>query len=279
MSSSVELDQHFTEKELAINLLNLLNDLYPLSSFNRLIEPSAGGGSFSTEMRELHSNVDAYDIDPKLDYIIEHDFLTAPINETGSTATVGNPPFGYRAQTAIYFFNKAAKFSSVIAMIVPKSFRKSYVINQLDSGFHLVKDIGLDIGSFETTTNVRTCFQIWERRMISRKKITHDKSSLDFKVVGQGKKFKAENADFAIRRTGWKNTGETKDIKDALPITQFIFVKALGIDSDQLRKRFDQMPLTCAMNTAMAPTFTVGELYDEYNNKYTSNNTLKEFLS
>ena len=43
---------------------------------------------------------------------------------------------------AIKFFNYTAKFSQVIAFIIPKTFRKN-IQNKLDLNFHLLSDIDI----------------------------------------------------------------------------------------------------------------------------------------
>jgi hypothetical protein len=262
----MKLDQHFTERDLSKELYDLIDD----SQYDTIIEPSAGAGAFS-DLIPSNKRV-AFDIDPKTPYTIEVDYLKSrsyvPVND--NILVIGNPPFGYRAQGAIDFFNEAAVYAETIAFIVPRSFNKAYIINQLNSMFHMSTNIVLDEGVFESGTSARCVFQVWERKMFPREKMVLPKDVADFSIVKQGKCFNKDDADWAVRRTGWKNTGEIVDPVNAKPITQFIFLKS-NIDKYTLKCNLDsiqQQLYECALETAMAPTFTQGELLKVYNEEF-----------
>ena len=61
-----------------------------LSDFDLIIEPSAGGGSFSKQIK----NCVAYDLVPEDDTIIQQDFLKLDISQfyEKKVLTIGNPP-------------------------------------------------------------------------------------------------------------------------------------------------------------------------------------------
>lgn len=63
------LDQFYTPPKEAKRLISLLN----LNLYDTIIEPSAGTGSFSLNIK--HPNVIAYDIDPKHKSIKKQDYL------------------------------------------------------------------------------------------------------------------------------------------------------------------------------------------------------------
>lgn len=100
---------------------------------------------------------------------------------------------------AIRFFNHAARSASVIAMILPRTFRKASVENRLDDAFHLVHEEMAPRNAFEfrgKELDVPAIFQIWERhdeRLPLRPvEMTHPA----FKFVD------AASREFAIRRIG-----------------------------------------------------------------------------
>jgi len=245
------LDQFYTKPEVAQQCWVTISHLNP----DLWIEPSAGTGSFYSLLPEPKFGCD---LKPKSDGIIQQNWFdyTPP---TKNCVIVGNPPFGYRAQGAIAFFNHGAPYATHIAFIVPRSFRKAYIINQLHKNFHVKEEIILDLGAFiGGADKIRTVWQVWERTQEIREKIKLSSKHADFEIIGQGQSFNPEKADFAIRRTGYKSVGEVKDVLEAKPITQFIFIK--GGD----REIFEKLDLSCAWDTALAPTFTQGELVQAY---------------
>ena len=245
------LDQFYTKPEVAQRCWATISHLNPAL----WIEPSAGTGSFYSLLPEPKFGCD---LKPKSEGVVQQNWFDY-IPPTKNCVIVGNPPFGYRAQGAIAFFNHGAPYATHIAFIVPRSFRKAYIINQLDKNFHVKEEIILDLGAFMGGADkIRTAWQVWERKQEVRKKIKLSTKHPDFEIIGQGQNFNPEKADFAIRRTGYKSVGELKDVLDAKPITQFIFIK--GGD----REIFEKLDLSCAWDTALAPTFTQGELVQAY---------------
>jgi predicted RNA methylase len=197
MNESRKLDQFYTKKAVAENFYNILNKKYNLKEY-KLIEPSAGTGSFSSL---FHKNSIALDLDPKSDEIIKQDFLNFDGTELpkDNVFVVGNPPFGKNSSLAIKFFNKSAEFADYIAFILPQTFKKESVINKLNINFHLVNEIILQKNSFEFNNedyDVPCVFQVWEKRKIKRENINSMKKSKLFNFV------KKSDADFAIRRVG-----------------------------------------------------------------------------
>lgn len=258
-------DKHYTNSNISELLVSCIDE----KEFDCIIEPAAGDGSIINKLN--HDNIIAYDIMPDNNNIIKQDYLKLDTkNFYGNILTIGNPPFGYRAQLAIEFFNKASEYSDVISFILPKSFRKTYIQNQLNIYFHLEKDIDIPINSFYTGTKVRCCIQVWRKKSYKRKKILLDNNSEDFSVVSQGLNFNREDADFSIRRTGYGiDVGKIYNLLDSEPITQFIFIKIhnKGVREklEQIRKELYNFSYN---STGISPTFTIGELYTIYNKNF-----------
>lgn len=254
----MSLDQFYTKQEVARECLDTLDKYSP----DLWLEPSAGTGSF---YNLLPSNKLGYDLEPKAEGILQQDFLTVVLPENKNIVAVGNPPFGYRAQGAIEFFNHCARQCSAIGMIVPRSFRKAYIINQLHPNFHLVIDNILPIGIFDGgAEKIRTVWQVWEKKETKREKIVLPSSHSDFNIVAQGKSFDIDRADIAIRRTGYKSVGEVVFPEDASPITQYVFIE---LKTDSAIEVFETLDLSCAFDTALAPTVTQGEIIQAYINR------------
>lgn len=198
MSSSKELDQYYTSAPVAKECWLALKPLLPKGP-KTFLEPSAGSGVFLDLMPKAHRL--GLDLEPKHPDVRQMDFFQfeGRFPHASQVITVGNPPFGKNASLAVRFFNHAARFSRVVAFIVPKTFRKASLQKRLATHFHLVLDIDLSQNAFEfegVPYDVPCCFQVWHRtdspRIHKDTALTHP----DFSFVGKS------DADFAIRRVG-----------------------------------------------------------------------------
>ncbi|MEO9130413.1 MAG: hypothetical protein ABI240_04310 [Sphingomonas sp.] len=131
---ALRLDQFYTLDHVAAWCLQLFARHFDPAMF-LMVEPSAGGGAF---LKVMPDGTLAFDLEPMHPGILKAEYLTFEIKSDRPIATVGNPPFGRNANLAIKFFNHAARQSSVIAMILPRSFLKARIENALDPAFHLV---------------------------------------------------------------------------------------------------------------------------------------------
>lgn len=185
MKRKVEKEQFFTPRSLAEDCVKEVAALYPLDSFTTVVEPSAGDGAF-LELLPKETRI-GIDIDPKINEIVEHDFLTwrpSSIKTNHNILTIGNPPFGARSALALKFIKHAAEFSNVIAFVLPMSFNKYTFQNMFPREFHLVKS--LDCTDVYQTpsglSQVKTVFQIWELRSFDRELIQRKMNHSHFKM-------------------------------------------------------------------------------------------------
>ena len=192
------------------------------------VEPSAGDGSFSDYFLEHECIIDAYDIDPKKEYIMKQNFLQLDIEKYKSNKkrihSIGNPPFGRQSSLAKKFIKKCALFSDTISFILPKSFRKESYKSAFPLNFHLVEEYELTQNAFTIDGqmhNVPCVFQVWikknEHRYIEPKQIERGfqfvKKPLvkDIEIGENGipinrKNIFTENPDFGILRAGGGDT-------------------------------------------------------------------------
>lgn len=219
-------EQYYTPKDLALSLVGHALEYMDNSPESHFLEPAAGTGSFVAALKSHGlTNIIAIDKYPMGDGISQADFLDwdPPIE---NLITISNPPFGRNNALSVPFFNHAAEFSSHIAFLVPRSWRKWSVQNRLNPNFHLLSDIDVSVqyedskGSKIVERNdLRTCFQVWEKRAQPRAKIT---------VPNNGflEKSAPEEADIAIRVFGY---GCGKVIKSfpRVPNTTLMFLRVL----------------------------------------------------
>lgn len=201
------LDQFYTKRETARDVISMIN----CDEFDLIIEPSAGAGDFLYNLPEDRSI--GIDLDPAGPKIRKGDFFNFVPCVGESILTIGNPPYGKNSSLAVKFFNHAAQYSSCIAFILPRTFRKPSVINRLNQNFILDQQKILPLKAFYTpdgeSYSVPTVFQIWRKSVDKRKKIHTILSHEDFSFVKikqnpsqQDKQNQINNSDFCIRRVG-----------------------------------------------------------------------------
>jgi len=189
-----KLDKFYTKIEVSKKLLNLID----YKSFDIVIDPSCGNGSFFNQIDHPHKI--GIDIDPDINDVLTQDFLTYQPNiKNKKILIIGNPPFGKQGSLALKFIKKSAEYSNTIAFILPLSFMKDSMKNKIPEYFHLKYEKKLKENSFllnNNDYNVKCCFQIWEKKDFKRKKI------IPIKENGFIYTKNKQNADLAIRRVG-----------------------------------------------------------------------------
>ena len=166
------------------------------------LEPAAGAGAFVIPLVNRGRDVTAIDINPVDEATFRRDFLEDDDfwPKEKPLVILGNPPFGFASNNAIRFFNRAAEKADIIAFILPRTFRKCSVIEQLNPHFGLKKDEDVPPFSFikdNKPHDVPCAWQIWERRKKPRQPVlTPDVSHLIEYTD------KEKEADFVVRRVG-----------------------------------------------------------------------------
>ena len=153
MTSERDLDQFYTNNDIALKCYDLLQDILTQHNIKPTIwlEPSAGSGAFFSIVSGSKLGID---IDPKIEKVVKADFLEYPLQDEGYI-TIGNPPFGKNSSLAIKFFNKCAEVSKVVAFIVPKTFKKDSVQKKLNKHMHLAFEWDVPSNSFNIKKEVR----------------------------------------------------------------------------------------------------------------------------
>jgi predicted RNA methylase len=218
-------EQFYTPADLALRLTKQIEPLVGGLKGKLVIEPAGGTGAFIKAAKELGATkVLSFDIEPKSDGVQLGDFLESNLEGINGAITISNPPFGRNNSLSIPFFNKAAKHSDYIAFIVPRSWRKWSVINRLDRNFHLIHDQDLSIDYVDDLgemvwqkSNLRTCFQLWQRQDTKRELIK-------VQDLGLVSKVSPEEADVAITVFGY-SCGLIRTEFERVPNSTVMFLK------------------------------------------------------
>ena len=249
-TNDVLLDQYYTRQHVAQNLYGVFQKFRNPGRY-QLVEPSAGTGSF---FRLMPQGSLAFDVDPKYPGIRTADFLSVEIRSEREVAVVGNPPFGRNASMAVRFFNHAAWQASVIALILPRTFRKASIENRLDRNFHLIHEETVQCDAFlfrSKPYDVPAVFQIWERRDDLRELRHVAIHHPDFSWTT------ADRADFGIQRVGARAGRVHRDFTKS-PSSHY-FIRG-NVEPIMKRLNFAKV----ALNVAGNPSLSKSEIVSLY---------------
>lgn len=258
MTNERDLDQFYTNNDIALKCYSLLKDVLSKHNIKQTIwlEPAAGSGAFFSIVDGSKLGID---IDPKIAKVVKADFLTYPLKDE-NYITLGNPPFGKNSSLAIKFFNKCAEVSKVVAFIVPKTFKKDSVQKKLNQHMHLVFEWDVPSNSFnikKEIVDVPCVFQVWIKQDDIRHSVNKSSLSDDFVFTNR------TLANIAFQRVGVKagtikGCASFSDIADA----SHLFISTNKPDVATILKVIDWSAIK--FNTAGNPSISKRELINEY---------------
>lgn len=253
-------DKFYTKPETAKHLLTSIS----WQEDDVIIEPSAGNGSFSSQIK----NCIAMDIAPEHPSIQKQNFLSYYPTEdikNKRVLVIGNPPFGQNSSLAISFYNHSAEFANIIAFILPKSFRKPSIQNRLHPYFHLLYEEKLPDNSFlldGQSYSVPTVWQIWERKDVKRPKIqTKLNTKLFLFLVDKA------GADIRIQRVGGNAGKASLSLEGALSSNYFI-KNTSNLSNQQMADLINQCVFPSITDTIGPKSLSKGELIQKVEEKY-----------
>lgn len=260
------LDKFYTVPSVSKECLRILSDFYPWNSWDLIVEPSAGNGSFFLQIPS--DKKIGLDIAPEHSSLRKQNFFEFSLDSSLQKVLVlGNPPFGRVSSLALKFFNHAASFASVIAFVLPRTFRRISLQNKMNPLFHLVhdSDIPLEPCAFDPPMRAKCCFQIWEKKSVARVPMTLSTTHSDWTFVSygpldtNGQPTPPSTADFAIRAYGGTCGEICKENLLQLRPKSWHWIKA-NIDKDELITRFQSLDYSVSENTARQNSIGRGEL-------------------
>jgi len=267
------LDKFYTVPAISTKCIEAIGTLYEWNIWDLVVEPSAGNGSFFFQIPT--SKRIGLDIEPEHPDIIKKDFFEYTPPDLPNILVVGNPPFGRVSSLAVKFFNHSAEWCSVIAFIVPKTFRRISLQNRLNPKFHLVHDddIPSEPCSFNPPMQVKCCFQIWRKQKEDRDivKLTTKHPDWDFiphgPVDSEGQPTPPTGADFAILAYGGECGRIVTNNLQILRPKSWHWIKS-KIDTSELIKRFSSLDYSLSKDTARQNSIGRGELVWLYSESY-----------
>ena len=234
---SKELNQYYTNKSIVDLCMELyLNNIKIDRELDLIIEPSAGNGSFITNLNNLCNNTIFIDIDPKVPSILKKNFLlfNDDIKKYNAVHVLGNPPFN----DIKLFLKKACVLADNIGFILPLSFRKLSMKKRFPLNFHCILEYILPKNNFtfnNKVVTIPTVFQIWKKYKYNRTKLKRV-SCIFFTFVKKNKQ-----PDIAFCRVGSKSGTVYTFIEDK-SVNSYYFIKfSNGITLEIFLSIFNQI--------------------------------------
>ena len=267
------IDKFYTNPIVSKECCDIIRQFININNeIDIIIEPSAGNGSFISELLKMSSNCLFYDIQPENIAIVKQYYLCFDIKTIelpdiySNIHIIGNPPFGRQSSLAIKFIKKSAEFCDTISFILPKSFKKDSMIKHFPLQFHLVYQCDLNNNSFiinNEEKDVPCVFQIWKKKDHNRTPIIK-KESIGFTFVKQD-----ENPDISFRRVG-VNAGkiDTNNLQDK-SIQSHYFIKFNNtIDKKNIIDKISNI-IYDDNNTVGPKSISKQEIIKEFNKLFT----------
>lgn len=263
------LDKFYTKPEIVEMCISRIKDW---DTWDLVVEPSAGSGNFFEQIPSVRKY--GMDIKPECGTIDTLDFFEYTPSISGKILVIGNPPFGKNSSLAVKFFNHAAQWAERIAFVIPRTFRRTSIQNQLNMSFHVIHDEDIPIRpcSFEPVMSVKCCFQIWEKRDTVRKfvKLPTTHEDWDFLPFGpkddRNQPTPPEGADFALLAYGGDcGRIQTYNLENLRP-KSWHWIKS-NINVDILKKRFESLDYSISKDTARQNSIGKSDLVYLYSNK------------
>ena len=162
-SNKIDNDKFYTKNSTA----KICIDIIDFSIYDFVIEPSAGNGSFLSQIP--HANKIGIDINPECDDILKMSWFDYAIPDTYSKVLIiGNPPFGIRNNLSKKFIKHSVSFSNVyaIAFVLPNVYNKHTMQRVIPKEYRIKTALLLPENSFEIeseTYHVPCTFYVFEK--------------------------------------------------------------------------------------------------------------------
>lgn len=262
---STKLYDHCLKRSYVVNCLKLFTELYDYSDFDIIIDPFVKDSHFFEYLPE----------DTRLGFDFpgtnKFEFFNYKHPDDKKILVIGQLPANKTHAITIEYFNYAALFASVIAVVVPCIFRRTYIQNKLSCKFHLVQDTDINRYQcpFKTYTPRRCCFQIWVKKNTCRGFIKLPLSHPDWEFIKITDESSYNNVSFAIRAYNL-SSGQIVDKNiESLNINGWFFIKS-NIDPTVLKERFLSLDFSSVVSATQIGSLTKKDIVHLYNKHYGS---------
>lgn len=206
MGNKIKNDKYYTPTATAQYCINKTYEIIGKENISGIIEPSAGSGAFSSQIKDCL----AFDIEPECDGIIKQDFLSIDIPYKKGVLFIGNPPYGSKMNLAQKFYKKCVHIGDYIAFILPIS--QLWNNNSLYE-FDLV--YSEDLGKKDYSgRKLHCCFNIYKRPRGGSLNKKPKRKMDDVTIIRQDSKKFQEVKDYDLRMCYWGDASAGKILKE-----------------------------------------------------------------
>ena len=135
------LDKYYTAPHAVTHCMEKIHEYLVIYEDDLCIEPSAGNGSFMSDIKTLGCASMFYDLEPEHPEIVKQDYLEIDTSSWkqmyNRIHVIGNPPFGRQSSMAVRFIKKSVAYADSVSFILPRSFKKCSMQRYFPDNFHL----------------------------------------------------------------------------------------------------------------------------------------------
>jgi hypothetical protein len=202
-----KLDKFYTKPKIVMDLLKLMD----FKKYNKVIECSAGNGSFSLNIK--HDNLISLDLEPEHKSIIKMDWFDFK-DDLSDSIVISNPPFGINNKLSKGFIKHSISLNvKCIAFILPDVYNKPTLQSIIPKEYKLTNITKLPSNSFTINGedyDIPCSFFIWDKDgYIDLRFDTNRYKTNDFEIVTQSQ---SDNSCFFILGASPNSIKEVSEI-------------------------------------------------------------------
>ena len=188
-----ENEKYYTSKNVVKKVIELIEEnIQSINDFDRIIEPSSGGGAF---LKELPSKAIGYDIEPHyFNNVIKGDYLKQDIQYMSNSLVVGNPPFDDGTDSNVLsnnFIKKSISHSDYIVFVLPINKYKKDNIKEAE----LFKSYKLPALKY-SGKSLKCCINFYRKRKENLKIKKVDESKVQILIQTKDRKKLEKNPNY-----------------------------------------------------------------------------------
>lgn len=156
-------DKYYTPRNVVLKVIELINkEIQEINLFDRIIEPSSGGGAF---LKELPEKTIGYDIEPHYNNgnVITANYLEVDLDYIKNSLVIGNPPFDDGTGSNNLhskFIIKSLEHSEYVVFVLPIDYYNRDNLNEAE----LFKSYKLPEVKY-SGVKLKTCINFYKKRV------------------------------------------------------------------------------------------------------------------
>jgi hypothetical protein len=216
-------DKYYSPQHIVDLVIERVKEVIGLDNITEFIEPSAGNGAFLDALYELGKPVQAYDLYPEREDIIEQDYLKLKMDYKVGRCILTNPPFGRGNSLSMAFYKKSINIADYIVFLLPISQFKNNI--QLYD-FDLIYSEDLGIKNYSNIP-LNLCLNIYKKPKTLNKKPNHKlKDIVIYEYRRDGRELNIPRGyDYVMGNFGGGCVGRVPDYEGHFAVEYYFYIK------------------------------------------------------